>query len=159
MGASSQQICSCAATTLFPAELTDYINQDVGRAYPNAFSGSTNLWPRVVLLEASGELLGAFDTSLRSYALKKLHKSGNCEVRLGAAVERVEPGVVVLKVGFSSIGIFPFAVFGDQLRIQYTRSGQQGTPLMKLPFGTDRVERRFGVVWLCGALVLDPESS
>ncbi|KAJ8908013.1 hypothetical protein NDN08_008112 [Rhodosorus marinus] len=83
----------------FAAELTDFINQDVGRAYPNAFSGSTHLWPRVILLEASGELLGAFDTSLRSYALRKLHKSGNCEVRLGAAVERVEPGVIVLKGG------------------------------------------------------------
>mmetsp|Transcript_6458 Transcript_6458/g.19584 ORF Transcript_6458/g.19584 Transcript_6458/m.19584 type:complete len:463 (-) Transcript_6458:220-1608(-) len=83
----------------FAAELTDYIQQDVNRAYPDAFRGGTNLWPRVILLEASGELLGAFDTSLRSYALRKLHRNSNCEVRLGTAVERVEPGTVVLKGG------------------------------------------------------------
>lgn len=83
---------------IVPAELKDFIEQDVSRQYPNVFQGGTNLWPRVILLEASGELLGAFDQNLRQYALRRLHKSGNCEVRLGTAVERVDPGVITVKV-------------------------------------------------------------
>lgn len=50
---------------------------------------------RVVLVEASGDILSSFDHSLRSYALRRLRAS-RVEVKLGAAVKRVEKNVVVL---------------------------------------------------------------
>lgn len=53
---------------------------------------------RVILLEASDRLLGAFSPKLAEDALRSLRKKG-VEVRLGAAVETVEPGELHLHGG------------------------------------------------------------
>lgn len=50
---------------------------------------------RVVLVEASGDILSTFDHSLRSYALRRL-RAGRVQVKLGSMVSKVEKNSVTL---------------------------------------------------------------
>lgn len=56
---------------------------------------------RVVLVEASGNILSLFDETLRSYALRRLRAS-RVEVKLGSSVKSVERNAVVLEDSSSS---------------------------------------------------------
>ncbi|EGD72402.1 hypothetical protein PTSG_00422 [Salpingoeca rosetta] len=77
----------------FAAELTDFLREDCTRLYPHIQHR-----PRVILLEASGAVLSAFDSSLRQYALRRLERQ-DCHVRLGRSVKEVKRHEVVLDNG------------------------------------------------------------
>lgn len=78
----------------FVGELYDFIQEDVSRYY-------TDLKPfvRVTLVEASNQLLGAFDSALADYVVKSF-KTRNIDVRTGVSVkEFVDGRTVVLSDG------------------------------------------------------------
>ena len=76
-----------ALAELFVVLRRDYRELDVSAA-------------RIVLLEAADRLLGGFDAESAAHALETLRAKG-VEVRLGAAVKEVSPGVVELASGES----------------------------------------------------------
>ena len=108
----------------FAGELNDFIEQDAKCLYPE-------LVPRcqVTLLEASNEILGAFQISLASYA-RRLLKKRHVEVLTGARVTGVEDGVVNVVIDGNPRKI----AFGVCL----WSTGVTATPFVKaLPFAND----------------------
>eukprot|EP01147_Barroeca_monosierra_P005779 gene5779-7276_t len=77
----------------FAAELSDFIREDCTRLYPGIAK-----YARVILVEAGGNVLSAFDNKLRDYALKKL-TSDICQVRLGHRVQEVFAHEIILDNG------------------------------------------------------------
>ena len=71
-------------------ELTDFINQDLRKLYPERARAM-----RVTLIEAR-EVLGSFDRSLREYAAQKLIQRG-VELRKGA-VKCMDESTITLQV-------------------------------------------------------------
>lgn len=85
-------VCGAGPTGVeLSAEIADWL-RDVrwARRYGEIASDA-----RVILVEAAGDVLSTFDDSLRSYALRRL-RVANVDVRLSAAVRRVEHDAVVL---------------------------------------------------------------
>jgi len=74
----------------FAAELYDFLKNDVSRWYPD-------LYPlcKVKIIEASGHILGSFNSSLVGY-VEKLFKSRNIDVLTGTVVQKVEDNVAYL---------------------------------------------------------------
>jgi NADH dehydrogenase FAD-containing subunit len=70
----------------FSAELYDFLKKDVSRNYPEL-----RKLCRVVLLEASGHILGQFQETLVSY-VEKLFEKRHVEVRTNTAVKAIENG-------------------------------------------------------------------
>lgn len=85
-------VCGAGPTGVeLTAEMADWL-RDMGRS--RRYGALVDL-ARVVLVEASGNILSAFDHSLRTYALSRL-RAARVEVKLGATVRRVEAGAVEL---------------------------------------------------------------
>lgn len=85
-------VCGAGPTGVeLAAEISDWF-ADIARSkrYGNLAEEA-----RVVLVEASGEILSSFDQALREYALRRLRK-GRTEVKLGSAVREVHANAVVL---------------------------------------------------------------
>jgi NADH:ubiquinone reductase (non-electrogenic) len=86
-------VCGAGPTGVeLTAELGDWL-RDVSRS--RRYGDLADL-ARVVLVEASGEILSTFDKHLQSYALGAL-RSGRIEVRLGSKVKEVLSDAVVLE--------------------------------------------------------------
>eukprot|EP00049_Salpingoeca_infusionum_P017772 m.354279 g.354279 ORF g.354279 m.354279 type:complete len:464 (-) comp16970_c0_seq1:1879-3270(-) len=77
----------------FAAELTDMLAEDAHRLYPHVAHKT-----KVVLVNATNDVLSSFDVSLREYALRRL-KRQRCDVRLGVTVNKVTPNSVELGNG------------------------------------------------------------
>ena len=77
----------------FAAELHDLAAEDLQKPY-------RDLMPlvRIVLLEATRQILGSFDMALAEYTLKHFQRQ-NIEVRTGSPVVSVEAGLIRLKDG------------------------------------------------------------
>ncbi|KAK9817823.1 hypothetical protein WJX72_002730 [[Myrmecia] bisecta] len=75
----------------FAGEISDFMNTDLRRIDPERARDM-----RVTLVEAQ-ELLGSFDTRLREYAARKLHKQGVHLIK--GAVKQVEPAQLTLADG------------------------------------------------------------
>lgn len=77
----------------FAGEMHDFVTDDLSKWFPD-------LMPlvRITLLEATGEILNAFDERLSMYALKQLKKA-RINVRTNSFVKQVEPGRVILSTG------------------------------------------------------------
>lgn len=69
---------------------------------------------RVILVEASGNILSTFDHSLRTYALSCL-RAARVDVKLGATIKRVEPTAVILDDNSSSKSHGPNAPLTERL--------------------------------------------
>lgn len=76
----------------FSAELGDFVQQDLGRYYPDLAPDI-----RITLIEGSA-ILNSFDAGLRPYAMKRLGKV-NVTVRTGANVKDVTPTEIHLSDG------------------------------------------------------------
>lgn len=86
-------VCGAGPTGVeLTAEIGDWL-RDMKRS---ARYGDLADEARVVLVEASGNILTSFDHSLRSYALRRL-RDQRIEVRLGSAVKSVQENSVTLK--------------------------------------------------------------
>ena len=83
----------------FASELHDFLMQDVARCYKDLLP-----YVKVVVVEASGHILGTFKSSLVDY-VEKLFKSRSIEVRTGTTVNAVVDGNV--------------AVLGDGTRLPF----------------------------------------
>jgi len=75
------------------AEIQDLLAGELRRAYPELAPVA-----RVILVEASGRLLGGFDEALSEYTRRHFLREG-IEVRTGAAVSRVEASEIFLADG------------------------------------------------------------
>lgn len=86
-------VCGAGPTGVeLTAEIGDWM-ADVARSRRY---GDLAAEARVVLVEASGDILSAFDESLREYALSRL-RANRVEVKLGSAVHEVHKNSVVLR--------------------------------------------------------------
>jgi NADH dehydrogenase FAD-containing subunit len=74
----------------FASELHDFLTMDVSRHY-----GDLLPFVRVVVVEASGHILGTFSSSLVDY-VEKLFRSRRIDVRANTAVKAVEDGHVAV---------------------------------------------------------------
>lgn len=93
-------VCGAGPTGVeLSAEIADWL-RDVrwARRYGDIANDA-----RVILVEAAGNVLSTFDDSLRSYALRRL-RAAHVDVRLSAAVRRVEADAVVLSDAASGRG-------------------------------------------------------
>jgi len=77
----------------FAAELYDFLRKDVSRYYPELLDAV-----RVQLIEASGHILGSFDSSLVGY-VESLFKSRRIEVISNTAVREVVANTALLSDG------------------------------------------------------------
>jgi NADH:ubiquinone reductase (non-electrogenic) len=77
----------------FAAELNDLLDDDLKKAYPEV-AGQM----RITLFEAGREILGAFDSQLRSYTKDHFRRNG-IDVRLETPVAEVREHSLVLKTG------------------------------------------------------------
>mmetsp|Transcript_2344 Transcript_2344/g.3599 ORF Transcript_2344/g.3599 Transcript_2344/m.3599 type:complete len:298 (+) Transcript_2344:502-1395(+) len=77
----------------FASELHDFLRKDVAKWYPDLHDHV-----RVVVIEASGHILGSFNESLVEY-VEKLFASRNIEVFTKTVVEEVKENVAVLGDG------------------------------------------------------------
>ena len=79
-------------------ELTDFLYNEGARLY-----GHLKSFIRVHMF--TYDLLNTFDQELQDYAISHLRKKQNVQVHLGAFVQKVEPHVVHVKLGESSMSI------------------------------------------------------
>jgi len=79
----------------FAGELHDFLREDLRKWYP-ALADRI----RITIVEASPTILNTFDDELSAYALK-LFQRDRIEVRTGAVVKAVKPGLVELRDGTS----------------------------------------------------------
>jgi NADH:quinone reductase (non-electrogenic) len=87
-------VCGGGATGVeVAAEIHDLIRGEVKRYMPELAARA-----RVVLIEAAGRILTGFDEALSGYAQEHFRREG-IEVRTGAGVASVEPGLVRLRGG------------------------------------------------------------
>jgi len=82
----------------FTSELRDFLAQDAPRYYPELLQ-----YVRVVLVEATGRILGAFDEDMANAAKASLERDGDnrvpCEVIVGVGVNEVKEREVLLADG------------------------------------------------------------
>lgn len=83
----------------FASELHDFLMQDVARSYADLLP-----FVKVVVVEASGHILGSFKSSLVDY-VEKLFRSRSIEVKTNTTVNAIEDGNV--------------AVLGDGTRLPF----------------------------------------
>lgn len=74
----------------FASELYDFLEEDVSRWYPDLYPLA-----KVKIIEASGHILGSFNSSLVSY-VEKLFRSRNIEVLTGTVVTKIEENIAHL---------------------------------------------------------------
>ncbi len=86
-------VCGAGPTGV---ELTAEIGDGLRDMKRSARYGDLADEARVVLVEASGNILSSFDQNLRSYALRRL-RDQRIEVKLGSAVKSVQANSVTLK--------------------------------------------------------------
>lgn len=91
-------VCGAGPTGVeLTAEIADWL-RDMARS--RRYGDLVDL-ARVVLVEASGNILSTFDHNLRTYALSRL-RAARVDIKLGATVKRVEPTAVILDDDSSS---------------------------------------------------------
>lgn len=86
-------VCGAGPTGVeLTAEIADWLHD---LAYSKRYPKDIMDCARVILVEASGNILSTFDRSLREYALRRL-RVARIEVKLGARVKQVEKNAVIL---------------------------------------------------------------
>lgn len=75
------------------AEIHDFIDQDLKTLFPDIY-----LDAKITILEASNQILSAFDKDLQKFTMKKL-KAEKIQIRLGAIVKEVTENEVILNDG------------------------------------------------------------
>jgi NADH:ubiquinone reductase (non-electrogenic) len=124
-------------------ELRDYVAQDVARLYPRLLPHV-----RIVLLEASDKVLGAFDADMQQAALRRLREGGRgvaVDVRTSAGVSEVRPTTIVLSDGeVLPYGVAVWAAGEKRIasRIRRPRAPAALAPASNAPLQTKRGNKR-----------------